>query len=78
MEDNKKYIYNEKVEHNILVVGRTDCGKTTFVQRSPLNNLFGELQKEEWISRKSLSWSRESEIQPCFSSPIECNYLSSV
>ena len=26
------YTYNGKVEGNILVVGRTGCGKTTFVQ----------------------------------------------
>ena len=30
--DKIKYTYDGKFEGNILIVGRTGCGKTTFVQ----------------------------------------------
>ena len=36
-----------KFEWNILVVGRTDYGKTVFVKRLALNNFSGDLQKVE-------------------------------
>ena len=31
------YSYNAKFEGNILIVGRTGCGKTTFVQNLDKN-----------------------------------------
>ena len=34
----------------ILVVGRTNCGKTTFIEKLGLNNFFGDIIKTEWIS----------------------------
>ena len=37
----KEYTYDEKFQGNILVVGRTGCGKTTFIQRRGKNKLFG-------------------------------------
>ena len=36
----KDYSYNEKVEGNVLVVGRTGCGKTTFIQKLGKNKIF--------------------------------------
>ena len=39
--------YNGQFRGNILVVGRTGCGKTTFLG---LNNFFGNIIKTEWIS----------------------------
>ena len=36
------YMYDGKFEGNILNVGRTGRGKTTFVQNSGKNKLFGE------------------------------------
>ena len=35
------YTYNGTFEGNILVVGRTGCGKTTFIQKLGQNKLFG-------------------------------------
>ena len=35
------YTYDVKFEGNILVVGQTGCGKTTFIQKLAKNNLFG-------------------------------------
>ena len=37
----KKYSYNGQFNGNILVVGRTGCGKTTFIQMLGRNKLFG-------------------------------------
>ena len=31
-----KYIFNGKFRGNILVLGRTECGKTSFVQKLAL------------------------------------------
>ena len=35
---------------NVLVVSRTWCGKTTFLEKLGLNNFFGNIVKTEWIS----------------------------
>ena len=43
-------IYNGQFCGNILVVGRTGCGKTTFLEKLSLNNFFGEIIKTEWVS----------------------------
>ena len=46
-------IYNEQFMGNILVVGRTNCGKTTFIEKLELNNFFGNILKTEWVSGNS-------------------------
>ena len=38
------YIYGRKFEGNILVVGRTGCRKTIFVQNLAKNKMFGALK----------------------------------
>ena len=43
-------IYNEQFMGNILVVGRTNYGKTTFIEKLELNNFFGNILKTEWVS----------------------------
>ena len=57
-----KYIYNGRFKGNILVVGRTECGKTTFVQKLALYDFFGKLKTAKWISGIRLNSSREAEI----------------
>ena len=42
-------IYDGEFRGNILVVGRTGCGKT-FLEKLSLNNFFGEIIKTEWVS----------------------------
>ena len=37
----EEYTYNGKLNGNILIVGRTGCGKTTFIQQLGKNKLFG-------------------------------------
>ena len=43
---------------NVLIVGKTGCEKTHFVQKLGLNNFFGKIVKTEWVSSISLSKSR--------------------
>ena len=44
------YIYDAKFSGNILIVGRTGCGKTALVQKLAINKFFRELDIAEWIS----------------------------
>ena len=39
------YTYDDKFEDNILVVGQTECGKTTFIQKLAKNKLFGKFNE---------------------------------
>ena len=61
-----KSIYNGQFNGNILVVGRTGCGKTTFLEKLVINKFFGEIVKTEWISGIETDSVREAEIQSCF------------
>ena len=64
-------IYNGKFYDNVLVVGRTGCGKTTFLEKLGLNNFFGDIIKTEWISGIDTDKKREAEIQSYFSNETE-------
>ena len=44
MDNETNYSFDANFEGNILVVGRTDCGKTTFVQNLGKNKMFGEMK----------------------------------
>ena len=59
-------ICNGQFNENILVVGRTGCGKTTFLEKLAINKFFVEIVKTEWISRFEIDSVREAEIQSCF------------
>ena len=41
------FIYNGQFYGNVLVAGRTGCGKTTFLEKLGLNNFFGNILKTE-------------------------------
>ena len=64
-------IYNGLFSGNILVVGRTGCGKTTFLEKLGLNKFFGDIVKTEWISGIDIDKKREAEIQSYFSNETE-------
>ena len=68
------YVYNGKFVGNILVVGRTGCRKTAFVQKLAVNQFFGELIKAEWVSYIKLDIQREAELQSCFDCQIDSYY----
>ena len=48
MENN---VYKGKFNGNILIVARTECGKTYFTKKLAINNCFGKLKKAEWVSQ---------------------------
>ena len=56
---------------NILVVGRTGCGQTTFLDKLGLNNFFGNIIKTEWIGGIDIDKKREAEIQSYLSNEAE-------
>ena len=64
-------IYNGQIYSNILVVGRTGCGKTTFFEKLDLNNFSGDIIKTEWISGIDIDKQRKAEIQSYFSNKAE-------
>ena len=70
----QNYTCSGKFSGNVLIVGRTECGKTTFMQKLALHNFFGKLKKAEWISGISLTKKREAEIQTKFSCEVEFYY----
>ena len=64
-------IYNGQFPGNILVVGRTNCGKTTFIEKLGLHNFFGNIVKTEWVSGIAINKKREAEIQSYFKNETE-------
>ena len=64
-------IYNGQFNGNILVVGRTGCGKTTFLEKLAINKFFGNIIKTEWISGIEIDKVREAEIQSRFDNETE-------
>ena len=73
-----KYIYDGRFKGNILVVGRTECGKTTFVQKLALYDFFGKLKTAKWISGIRLNASREAEIESNFSCEVSFFYPNEI
>ena len=73
-----KYIYDGTFKGNILVLGRTECGKTSFVQRLALYDFFGKLKNAKWVSGIQLNQIREAEIESNFSCDISFFYPDDV
>ena len=73
-----KYIYDGRFKGNILVVGRTECGKTTFVQKLALYDFFGKLKTAKLISGIRLNASREAEIESNFSCEVSFFYPNEI
>ena len=70
----QNYTYSSKFSGNVLIKRRTECGKTTFIQKLALHKFFGKLKKAEWISGISLTKKREAEIQTNFSCEVKFYY----
>ena len=71
-----EYTYDGKFNGNILVVGRTGCGKTTFIQHLGKNELFGtDITDAFWVSKIILSSKREDAIRESFKNQdVRFNY----
>ena len=71
MESN---VYNGKFNGNILIVGRTECGKTYFTEKVAINNFFGDFKKAEWVSYIILTREKQAEIESYFQCEVEFHY----
>ena len=60
--DEVNYTYDGKFQGKILIVGRTGCGKRTFVKNLGKNNLFGDIKEMYWILKIELSKEREDSL----------------
>ena len=60
------FMYDGAFNGNMLVVGQTRCGKTSFVQRLGKNKMFGSIDSVDWISNIELSVAREHQIRESF------------
>ena len=71
--------YDGMFSGNILVVGQTPCGKTSFVQSLGRNKIFGSVDSIDWISKVELSENRENQIRQSFSyASVEFHYPNDV
>ena len=52
-------------------MGRTNCGKTTFIKKLGLNNFLGSIVKTEWLSGIDIDKKGEAEIQSYFKNETE-------
>ena len=76
--DINNYSYDGKFDGNILVLGQTACGKTTFVQNLGKNKLFGKIKDVSWLTKIVLSRERQQSIRSCFDVPVEFFYPENV
>ena len=76
--DLTKYMYSGKFDGNILVLGQTACGKTTFVQNLGKNKLFGKIKDVSWVTKIVLSKEREKNIRSCFDVSVEFFYPQNI
>ena len=61
------YTYDGQFSGNIMVVGRTECGKTTFIQNLGRSKMFGRnIETIFWVSKIRLSKEREDNIRESF------------
>ena len=60
------------------MLGRTECGKTSFVQKLALYDFFGKLKNAKWVSGIQLNEGREAEIESNFSCDISFFYPSDI
>ena len=62
--------YNAMFTDDILVLGQTGCGKTSFVQSLGKNKIFGSnLLSVDWVSKINLTKNQEHETRNV--SPIQ-------
>ena len=63
----EEYTFDGKFKGKILIVGRTGCGKTTFIKKLAQFKMFGnETVHVFWVSKIFLSQEREEAIRDCF------------
>ena len=76
----ENFLYCGTFSDNILVLGQTRCGKTSFVQSLGKNKIFGsDLLSIDWVSKINLLNNREDKIRQCFTyTKVEFHYPKDV
>ena len=72
------YEYDGKFEGNILLLGQTACGKTTFIQNLAKNKLFGQIKDVTWLTKIIISKKREDNIRSCFDVKVIFTYPQNI
>ena len=73
------FMYDGTFNGNMLVVGQTRCGKTSFVQKLGKPQMFGSKHSVDWVSKTELSEAREHQIRECFCfASVEFHYPNDV
>ena len=70
-----EYTCDGTFEGNILVVGQTGCGKTTFIQKLAKNNLFCELRKYFGYQKYRFLQKKKKIHRPVFKNKYILNIL---
>ena len=60
------FMYDGTFNGNMLVVGQTCGGNTSFIQRVGKNKMFGSIDSVDWIPKIELSVAREHQIRESF------------
>ena len=74
----QNYVYDVNITGNVLIVRRTGCRKTYFMQKLAVNKFFGNLRRIEWVSHIDLDEEREAEVEYCFSCDVGFHYTKSI
>ena len=75
----KATTYNGRFSENVLVVGQTGRGKTTFIQNLGKNRMFGDIKTIDWVSKTKLSRNRDEQLRKTFAyASVEFHYLEDV
>ena len=67
-------IYDEQFRGNVIIAGKTRCGKIYFMQKLAINNFFGVNVKADCVSSTELTPTRETETQSSFKCDVEFHY----
>ena len=60
--------YNAELNGNIMIIGSTNSGKTSLIQKWAIHNFFGnKIQNVYWVSSLTLDSTRKNEIDSYFS-----------
>lgn len=61
------HYYDHRFTDNILVLGQTGCGKTTFGRKIwEKNKMFRDLDSVNWVPKRTLDKITENHIRFCF------------
>ena len=69
------YTYIGKFSENIPVLGQTSCGKTMSAQNLAKSNMFGKLEKVNWISKIELPKKKTEGHITLFSKKRKLNFI---